>query len=145
MKILEFDYIDAKNEKTHRRTAIINEPTDNYLTYFPHIMFHSFLTGFDEEQDDKKIRRDVTKIEKKVIEGIYKKDNRARMLYFKQREVASEWIYTKTSIIDEICLELAGEYELEYKGYDDDFNKTILDDYNEHLPEAIFIGKIIFT
>lgn len=123
----------------------LKKRTDNYLTYFPHIMFHSFLTGFDEDKEKLQLFRDVTNIEKKVINGIYEKDDKARKLYFKQREVASEWIYTKSSIIDAVCLELVEKYELEYKGYEDNFNETVLNDYKENLPDAIFIGKVIFS
>lgn len=123
----------------------LKKRTDNYLTYFPHIMFHSFLTGFDENKDKLQIFRDVSNIEKKVINGIYEKDKRARKLYFKQREVASEWLYTKSSIIDAVCLELVEKYELDYKGYEDNFNESVLDDYNKNLPDAVFVGKIIFT
>ena len=119
--------------------------TDNYLTYFPSIMFHSFITGFDEERTKEDIESDVKLIEKKVIEQIHQKDKRSRKLYFQQRVVASEWVYTKSSIIDEVCLEIAEEYELQYKGYEDNFNETVKDDYQENLPEAIFIGKVVFT
>jgi hypothetical protein len=33
MKTLEFDYVDGKGDKTHRRVAVITEPSENYLTY----------------------------------------------------------------------------------------------------------------
>ena len=119
--------------------------TDNYLTYFPSIMFHSFLTGFDEERTKEDIESDVKQIEKEVIEKIHNRDKRSRKLYFQQRVVASEWVYTKSSIIDEVCLEIAEEYDLQYKGYEDNFNETVKDDYEKNLPEAIFVGKILFS
>lgn len=41
MKILEFDYIDTKSEKTHRVALPISVPSNNYLTID--------LTDIDEE------------------------------------------------------------------------------------------------
>lgn len=123
----------------------LKKRTDNYLTYFPSIMFHSFITGFDEDREKLEIERDVKQIEKEVIEKIHNRDKRSRKLYFKQREVASEWVYTKSSIIDDVCKEIVEEYELQYKGYEDNFNETVKDDYEKNLPEAVFIGKVIFS
>ena len=142
--------------------------TDNYLTMFPSINFHSFITGFDDKEykefkkDNKKNKdvdvndinnekvkrlklfREVHNIEKKLIDEIHKRDVRSRKLYFRQREVASEWIYTKSSIIDEIALEICNEYKLEHKGYESNYNEFLTDEYNRNLPNSIFVGKIIF-
>ena len=108
-------------------------------------MFHSFITGLDEDREKLEIERDVKHMEKEVIEKIHKRDKRSRKLYFKQREVASEWVYTKSSIIDDVCKEIVEEYDLQYKGYIDNFNETVKDDYEKNLPEAIFVGKVVFT
>lgn len=139
---------------------------DNYLTYFPMVHFHSFVVGFkdseykkfqknnpevtlDDLDDDKvkklKLFRTVAEIEKKIIDKIFEKDKKSRKLQFAQRTVHSEWIYTKSSVIDEVCLEICDEYKLDHKGYVDEYNDTILKYYNDNLPDTIFVGKILFT
>jgi len=147
----------------------LKKRTDNYMVMFPSINFHSFITGFDDAEykefkkknkDNKeivvddlnnekikrlKLFREINEIEKKLIDRIYERDQRSRKLYFRQREVASEWIYTKAKYIDEVALEICEEYELEHKGYDNNYNEYLKDEFQLDAPKAIFIGKIIFT
>ena len=139
---------------------------DNYLTYFPTIFFHSFIVGFndseykkfkkdnpnitDDDINNNKVRnlklfRAIEKVEKELIQKIFKRDKKSRRLQFTQREVFSEWIYTKSKYIDDIALELVQEYSLEYKGYSDNFNETITEYYQETLPEIIYCGKVSFN
>lgn len=43
MKILEFDYVDAKGDKTHRQVLVLSKPSENYLTID--------VTEFDNNDD----------------------------------------------------------------------------------------------
>ena len=164
------------NLDTHGRTVFkigmsmnLKTRTDNYLTMFPSINFHSFITGFDDTEykefkkknktnkeinvndiNDERVKRlklyrEVHEIEKELIKRIHDKDKKSRKLYFKQREVASEWIYTKSSIIDKIALEICTENNLQHKGYESNYNDFLLEEYEHNLPGCIFTGKIIFT
>ena len=104
----------------------------------------------DDDINNNKVRnlklfRAIEKVEKELIQKIFKRDKKSRRLQFTQREVFSEWIYTKSKYIDEIALELVQEYSLEYKGYSDNFNETITEYYQETLPEIIYCGKVLFN
>ena len=135
------------------------------------INFHSFIVGFNDSEykkfkktnpnidendlDNAKIQklelfRAVSKIEKELIDEILLIDKKSRRLQFTQREVASEWVFTKSDYIDKAALTIIERYNskhegnLQHKGYDTDYNRTVYEDYKEELPEAIFVGKIVF-
>ena len=138
----------------------------NYLTYFPMIFVHSFIVGFkdseykkfknnnpsitDDDLENDKVKklelfRQVAKVEKELISTILLRDIKSRRLQFTERVVPSEWIYTKSKYIDDIALEIVNKYELQHKGYADDFNNTITDYYKTTQPDIIFCGKILFN
>ena len=139
---------------------------DNYLTYFNMVHFHSFIVGFKDSEyikfkknnpelnfddnENNKIKklelfRAIAKVEKELIDGIFKLDKKSRKLQFAQRGVNSEWIYTKSKYIDIVALELAEKYNLQHKGYADNYDETITKYYNDTLPDIIFCGKILFN
>ena len=109
----------------------------------------------ENDLDNEKIQklelfRAVSKIEKQLIDEILLIDKKSRRIQFTQREVASEWVFTKSEYIDKAALRIIERYNLQnagnlqHKGYDTDYNRTVYEDYKEELPDAIFVGKIVF-
>ena len=129
----------------------VRRRVDNYITYYPKgVYYNGFLTGFQEENKIK-LKRKIEQVEKEIFYMLdnYKKDEKSKMVISTQRiknNSKTEWIYTKAKYIDEVFDVMAEKYNLIYKGYDNDFNLYVKNDFKNIKKnlKPYFKGEILF-